>query len=188
MSLSLSFFKAPSLPAALSDLSAKSFKTDVSHDGAALTSFDLFIGKVKIGRVYEDDWSGSIMLDEISPDTQKLFDEYCQQREVIKYVREKYAKDVGEEYILITIYTVFREINNHKSITRKSVRNIMVGKPNQHYAVNWKKTKLEEMPAQKIQDEITKLIAEAKKNGIETTLLNTPEQLKSLGVEFTAAN
>jgi hypothetical protein len=44
------------------------------------------------------------------------------------------------------------------------------------------------MPAQKIQDEITKLIAEAKKNGIETTLLNTPEQLKSLGVEFTAAN
>ena len=104
MSLSLSFFKAPSLPAALSGLSAKSFKTGVSHDGAALTSFDLFIGKVKIGRVYEDDWSGSIMLDEISPDTQKLFDEYCQQREVIKYVREKYAKDVDEEYILIAIY------------------------------------------------------------------------------------
>lgn len=188
MSLSLSFFKAPSLPAALSDLSAKSFKTGVSHDGAALTSFDLFIGKVKIGRVYEDDWSGSVMLDEISPDTQKLFDEYCQQREVIKYVREKHAKDVDEEHILIAIYTVFREINNHKSITRKSVRNIMVGEPNQHYAVSWKKTKLEEMPAQKIQDEITKLIAEAKKNGIETTLLNTPEQLKSLGVEFTTAN
>lgn len=185
MSLSLSFFKAPSLPAALSDLSAKSFKTGVSHDGAALTSFDLFIGKVKIGRVYEDDWSGSIMLDEISPDTQKLFDEYCQQRDVIMYVRKKYAKGDIDGYILIAIHTVFREINKHKSITRKSARNLMVGKPNQHFSVSWKKTKLSEMPAGEIQTEIPKLIAEAKKAGIDTTLLNTPEQLKSLGVTFT---
>ncbi len=185
MSLSLTFFKAPSLPASLSDLSAKSFKTGVSHDGAALTSFDLFIGKVKIGRVYEDDWSGSIMLDEVSPDTQKLFDKYCQKPEVIKCVSEKYNKEVDQQRILITIYENFRAINNHKSITRKSVKNLMVGTPNRHFAIGWTKTKLSEMPAASIQAEIPKLIAEAKKAGIDTTLLNTPEQLKSLGVTFT---
>lgn len=187
MSLELSFFQAPSVPSVLSELNAKSFKTSTSHDGAQLTAFDLFIGKTKIGRVYEDDWSGSIMLNEVNSDALKAFDEYRTKPEIEKFISEKCTGKSDREWALIAIHVIFRDINGYKSVTRKAAKNLMVGTPNRHLAVSWTKKKLEEISAASLQKEIPELVAAAKQQNVPVTLLNTPEQLKSLGVQFTEA-
>lgn len=184
MSLELTFFQPPTLPSVFSELTAKNVKTSKSHDGATLTSFDLFIDKVKIGRVAEDDWSGDVFLDEINADTKKVFDEFCDRKKVVEHVSEKYSVQADSTYTLIAIYDCFRDINGYKSITRKSVKNLMVGTQSCYISISWTKTKLSDVSTNSLQSELKKLVLSAKSKGVSPTVLNTPEQLKELGVDF----
>lgn len=185
MSLALTFVQPPVLPEILSELTAKSFKTSTSHDGATLTAFDLFIGKTKIGRVYEDDWSGDIMLNEVNSDALKAFDDYRTRPDIDKFISEQNSGMSDRNWALIAIHVIFRDINGHKSVTRKSVKNLMVGTRNRYICVSWPKRNLADIPSGSLQKEIAELIDAAAKKGVKTTLLNTPEQLKSLGIQFT---
>ena len=61
----------------------------------------------------------------------------------------------------------------------------MVGTHNNYASISWVKNRLSEISSRTLQSSLERLILSAEQKNMATTVLNTPEQLKKLGVQFT---
>lgn len=192
MTLSLQFHPAPVMPAALSALTVKNFKQTKSHDGASLAQCDIYIGKTKVGKLFEDDWSGSVMLAGVSEASKETFTDFVKEPAVSAFISEA-CKDFDPSdtkditWPLIAIHNAINAVQAYAAIQRKAAKNIMIGEPNRHTCISWTKRTLAQIPAEALQRTIAEGLVSAQKQRIRPTLLNTPEQLKALGVTFTTA-
>ncbi len=189
MSLTIPFYPTPTLPAALQDVVVKNFKTKRSHEGATLSNFDLWLGKVKIGHVNEDDWSGSVMFTPVDKATEAQLDAYLKQDAVNTWVDTEINGDGDDKHVIdqnwsmIAIHKAVRKVFGFKKLNRSATNNILIGTPNHHVKIGWG-VKLSEITAAEIEKEIKRGLVRVKKDNVAATVLNTPEQLTELGVDF----
>lgn len=195
MSLVINFSKTvvPVLPAAFSALSMKSAKFTPSHErGVRCFQFNLFLEGVKIGLVEEDDFTVSISIDFCNEKAKEAFNKFAQQPNVIEHVKKELgAENFDLEYLLIGIHKAFRDIftyeDDQKRNKKKHLTNFVFKSGKQTFTYSWPKRQLADLPAETLQKAIKKIIDEDAANGLVPEFFNTPEQLRTLGIQFTEA-
>lgn len=192
MSLSIQFAKLNTLPETLAGISFKSYKTSRGHDGATLAQFDLYIGKTKVGHVNEDDWSGSVLFTPVSAQKETLLLEFIKIPQVQEFVLAECGITSPEdgqslEWAIIAIHSAVRKAADANKLKRKAESHLLFGEPNQYISLNWTKAKLKDIKPAALEKAIKDGLESAKRQKIPAQLINSPEQLKSLGVTFTQA-
>lgn len=195
MSLVINFSKnvAPVLPAALSALSMKSAKFTPSHEeGVRCFQFNLFLGGVKVGLVEENDFTVTISIDFCNQKSKEAFDEFAQQPDVIEHVKKALnTEEFDHECLLIEIHSAFRDIfsyeDKQKRNKKKHLTHLEFKSGKQFFTYSWPKRQLTGIPADALQKAIKKIIDEDASVGLVTEFLNTPEQFRTLGIQFTEA-
>lgn len=188
MSLAIKFFPRPTLPAAYSQLSMKSAKNFAStHErGVTCFRFTLFIGKTKIGEVIENDTSGSVDIEFHNKESQSLFNDFIKQEDVINHVKSHSESDqVDMEWHVIAIHSALHSIFNYEKEQKKCQLKLIFKLGMSTGIVGWPKTPLAQISAPSIQNAIEDIIKTEAAKSRTPLFVNTPEQLKELGVVFT---